>query len=263
MAKQPQKSSLVPIVIIGIVLALTVGGFAYLYSTSKSPTDVANGANRSNTANTARTPPPVPANAPAGASPVYAIGQPTATVTVEEFADFQCPSCAVAHPVLKDVQSAFAGNKNVRFIFRHMPLSIHDKAMEAAAAVEAAGMQGVSKFWSMQDQLLSNQQAWANAPNYKEIWRGYAERIGLDVARWENDASGMGTRGRIELDMARANGLGVRSTPTVYINNKPIPFADVNVATLRQLIEAEIGNTTKPAAPAANGPAGNTSNTNP
>lgn len=262
MAKQPQKSSLAPVVIIALVLALTVGGIAYLYSTSKSPTDVANGGNRSTASNSARTPPVVPANAPAGSSPVYAIGQPTAAVTIEEFADFQCPSCAVAHPVLKEVQSAFAGNKNVRFIFRHMPLSIHDKAMDAAAAVEAAGMQGVPKFWAMQDQLLTNQQAWANAPNYKEIWRGYAEKIGLDVAKWETDASGMAARGRIELDMARANGLGVRSTPTVYINNKPIPFSDVNVATMRQLIEAEIENSAKATAPAANTAANTASSTN-
>ena len=264
MAKQPQKkSSVVPLVIIGVVLALTVGGFAWLYSTSKSPSaNTANGNRSANASSTPRTQATVAANAPAGASPVYAIGQPTASVTIEEFADFQCPSCAVAHPVMKEIQGAYAGNKNVRFIFRHLPLSIHDKAMDAAAAVEAAGMQGQPKFWAMMDLLLTNQQAWANAPNYKEIWRSYAERIGLDVARWENDASGMGTRGRIELDMARARGVGVGSTPTIYINNKPVAFADVNVAALRQLIDAEIAATAATAAPApANASAAN-SNSN-
>ncbi len=257
MANQPQKkNSLVPLVIIGIVLAMTVGGIAMLYSTSKPPAANSTAANRAtNAANTPR-PATVPANAPAGASPVYAIGQPSATVTVEEFADFQCPSCASAHPEMKELQGLYAGNKNVRFIFRHLPLSIHDKAMDAAAAVEAAGMQGQPKFWAMMDQLLTNQQAWANAPNYREIWRGYAEKIGLDVVRWENDASGMGTRGRIELDMARANAIGVRSTPTVYINNKPLPFADMNVATMRQVIDAEIATPSQSApanAPEANG----------
>lgn len=256
MAKQPQKkSSIGPLVIIGIVLALTVGGFAWLYSTSKPPTNTANGNRAANANGTPRTQPTVAANAPQGASPVYAIGPATASVTIEEFADFQCPSCAVAHPVMKEIQGAYAGNSKVRFIFRHLPLSIHDKAMDAAAGVEAAGMQGQPKFWAMMDQLLNNQQAWANAPNYKEIWRGYAEKIGLDVTRWENDASGMGTRGRIELDMARANAIGVRSTPTVYINNKPVAFADVNVATMRQLIDAEIASA---AAAAANAPAANT-----
>lgn len=259
-------------VIIGVVLAVAIGGFYMLYSTSKSPVanTAANGNRASNTAaNTPRTQPTVPANAPAGAAPVYAIGQPTASVTVEEFADFQCPSCAATHPVMKEIQGAYAGNKNVRFIFRHLPLSIHDKSQDAAAAVEAAGMQGQPKFWAMMDQMLTNQQSWANAPNFKEIWRGYAEKIGLDIPRWENDASGMATRGRIDLDMARARAVGVASTPTVYINNKMIPFADVNVATMRQLIDAEIASTaaTAPAssanAPAANAPAPKSnSNTN-
>ena len=259
MAKETKKSSAVPIVIIALVLILTVGGIAWLYSTSKSPTAVANSSSNRTNANTARTP-AAPINAPPGASPVYAIGQPTAAVTVEEFADFQCPSCSVAHPVMKDVQAAFAGNKNVRFIFRHLPLTIHDKAYDAAAVVEAAGMQGVPKFWSMLDQLMTNQQAWASAPNYRELWKGYAEKIGLDIPKWENDASGMGTRGRVDLDIQRARALGVSSTPTVYINNKPVAFADVNVPTMRQLIEAEIEQTAKGAAPAANAPAASNSN---
>ena len=263
MAKQPQKkSSIAPIAIIIGVLALTVGGFAWLYSTSQPPANTANGNRAANANSTPRTQPTVAANAPQGASPVYAIGPSNASVTIEEFADFQCPSCAVAHPVMKEIQGAYAGNPKVRFIFRHLPLSIHDKAMEAAAAVEAAGMQGQPKFWALMDQLMNNQQAWA-APgaNYKEIWRGYAEKIGLDVQRWENDASGMGTRGRIELDMARANAIGVRSTPTVYINNKPVAFADVNVATMRQLIDAEIASAATGApAPAAAAPAASTSN---
>lgn len=251
-------------VIIGIVLALTVGGIAMLYSTSKPPAanNSTTAGNRSANANTQRPQNTMPANAPAGASPVYAIGQPSALVTVEEFADFQCPSCASAHPEMKELQGLYAGNKNVRFIFRHLPLSIHDKAMDAAASVEAAGMQGQPKFWAMMDQLMNNQQAWANAPNYREIWRGYAERIGLDVTRWENDASGMGTRGRIELDMARANAIGVRSTPTVYVNSKSIPFADLNVATLRQVIDAEIAAASQPAPAAASNSNATNSNTN-
>lgn len=251
-------------VIIGIVLALTIGGFAWLYSTSKSPAanNTATGNRAANTSSTPRGAATVPANAPAGASPVYALGPSNASVTIEEFADLQCPSCATAHPVMKEIQGAYAGNKNVRFIFRHMPLvSIHDKANDAAAAVEAAGMQGQPKFWAMMDQMMSNQQNWANAGNYKEIWRGYAEKIGLDVQRWENDASGMGTRGRVELDATRARAIGVQSTPTLYINNKPIAFADVNVPTMRQLIDAEIASTAAAAAPAANAPAAN-SNTN-
>jgi protein-disulfide isomerase len=255
MANQPQKkSSVAPLVIIGIVLALAIGGFYMLYSTSKSPVanTAANGNRASNSSTTPRAQPTIAANAPQGAAPVYAIGPSNASVTIEEFADFQCPSCAATHPTMKEIQGAYAGNKNVRFIYRQMPLSMHDKSMDAASAAEAAGMQGQPKFWAMLDQLMSNQQNWANAPNYKEIWRGYAEKIGLDVQRWENDASGMAVRGRIELDQARANAIGVRSTPTIYINNKQVPFADVNATTMRQLIDAEIASAAAAAAPAAN-----------
>lgn len=253
---------MVPAVIILLVLALTVGGMAYLYSTSQSPAASNSASNSSRPANASSTPRSqnVPANAPQGAAPVYAKGDPTAVVTVEEFADFQCPTCASVHPAMKEVQAAFAGNKNVRFIFRHLPLTqIHDKAMDAAAAVEAAGMQGQPKFWSMLDLMLTNQQEWANSPNYREIWKGYAERIGLDVPRFENDASGMAVRGRIDLDMARARAIGVSSTPTVYINGSPISLAEINVASMRPMIETAIAAATRPAAN-ANSNAANASN---
>lgn len=244
--------------IIAIVAVAAVGGFYMLYSTSK-PQANTNRGNQSSTSNTARNT-PNPANAPAGAAiGINMIGSPTAVVTVEEFADFQCPSCAVAHPVMKDVQSAFAGNKNVRFIFRHLPLQMHDKAYDAASVVEAAGIQGAPKFWALMDQLMTNQRAWAGAPNYRELWRGYAEKIGLDINKWETDAGTFAARGRIDEDVKRAHGLGVTSTPSVFINNKPVSFSDVNVPTLRQLIEAEIEAATKAAAPA---PANNGGNAN-
>lgn len=246
MAKQTKKSSIAPLIIIIGVLAMAVGGFAMLYSTSKPPANASNSANgaRSNSTNTSRQQSTIPANAPPGAAVgINTLGLPTAKVTVEEFADFQCPTCATVHPVLKELQSSYAGNNNVRFIFRHFPLSsIHDKAYDAATATEAAGIQGGPKFWAMMDQLMTNQQAWANNPNYRELWRQYAERIGLDVAKWQDDMAGMAARGRIDLDIQRARGVGVSSTPSVYINGRPIPLSDMNVAAMRQLIDAEIAN---------------------
>lgn len=259
MANQPKKSSAMPLVIIGIVLVLAVGGFAWLYSTSQ-PQPAGNRTNQS-AANAARTPAPTAANAPAGAAiGINTLGQPTASVTVEEFADFQCPSCASTHPIMKDVQAAFAGNKNVRFIFRHYPLPMHDKSYDAAAVVEAAGMQGGPKFWSMMDQLMTNQQAWASAPNYRELWKQYAERIGLDVAKWADDSASVAAKGRVDLDIQRGRGLGVSQTPSIYINNRLVPFSAVSVSSLRGLIETEIETTSRANAPAENAPAANATN---
>ena len=256
MAKENKKSSFAPVLIILVVLGLAIGGFAWLYSTSKSPSTNTNATasnGRSNAANTSRPGATIAANAPPGAAiGINSIGSPAAKVTIEEFADFQCPSCAVAHPVLKDIQAAFAGNNNVRFVFRHFPLSMHDKAYDAAVAVESAGMQGQEKFWSMMDQLMANQQAWANNPNYREIWRGYAEKIGLDVEKWQNDMAGMASKGRVDLDMQRARAVGVPSTPSIYINGRLIPFSDVNVQAMRQIIETEIANVTRSDGPSSN-----------
>ena len=115
-------------------------------------------------------------------------------------------------------------------------------------------MQGQPKFWAMMDQLMSNQQTWAaQGANHRDIWRGYAEKIGLDVQKWQDDMAGFGAKGRVDMDIQRARGIGVSSTPSVYINGRLIPFSDVNVPTMRQLIDAEIQNASKASAPASNG----------
>lgn len=224
-------------IIIVVVLGLMVGGGYALYSTSKSPAPTAGNTNSGNV--TRSTPPPVPANAPAGAAlGINMMGSPTASVTIEEFADFQCPSCAAAHPVLKELQGMYAGNSKVRFIFRHFPLTIHDKSYDASLAVEAAGMQGQPKFWSMLDQIMTGQQAWSSNPNYKELWQQYAEKIGLDIPKWQSDMNA--GRARVDLDLARGRGMGVSSTPSIYVNNRLVPFRDLNVPTMKALIDSEV-----------------------
>jgi protein-disulfide isomerase len=137
---------------------------------------------------------------------------------------------------MKQIQSLY-GNR-IKFIFRHFPLSMHDKAYDAALATEAAGMQG--RFWDMQNQLFTNQQAWASNPNYKQMWVEYAQKIGIDPAKFQSDMAGSVARQRVDLDIARARALNVSSTPTLYINGRAVPFQQVNVDPLRQIIDAEL-----------------------
>jgi protein-disulfide isomerase len=115
---------------------------------------------------------------------------------------------------------------------------MHDKSYDAATAAEAAGLQG--KFWDMYNLLFTNQQQWSTDPNYKQVFRGYAEKIGLDVDKWETDMVGMPARQRVQADMDRGKALQINSTPTVFINGKSVPYPDMKVDTLRQLIEDEI-----------------------
>jgi len=236
MSKEIEPKSNTPLLIIVAVLVAAALGAWYLYGSSK-PTPTAS----KNTASSPSSTPKqatIPANAPAGANPPNQAGSPTATVRLEEFADFQCPTCAAAHPTMNEIKSIYGSR--IHFIFRDYPLAIpqHDKSYEAAVSAEAAGMQG--KFWDMQNLLFTNQRAWTADPTYKEIWKGYAQKIGLDIDKWQNDMSGIAAKSRVDADMARGRALGVNSTPTLYINDSPVDFSDMNVEKLRMIIDAEL-----------------------
>lgn len=246
MNNQPVKKSNTPLIIIGLVLVAVVLGGWYMISGSKSAGNTNNSAaNKPANANKAA----AQANAPAGATPPNFSGGEKALVVVEEFADFQCPQCASTNPILNEVKSMFGSR--IKFVFRNFPLAIpqHDKAYDAAVAVEAAGMQG--KFWEMQNQLFMNQAAWTANPAYKQLWNDYAQKLGLNVDKFTSDIAGIAAKGRVDADRARGNGLGVNSTPTVFINGAEIPFKDVNVGTMKTLIEAELQKVSTAAAPSA------------
>src|SRR5580765_2081029 len=106
----------------------------------------------------------------------------------------------------------FAGR--VRFAFRHFPLEeVHPHALHAAEAAECAGAQG--KFWPMHDLLFENQ-AHLKLPQL----RGYAEKLGLDVARYTLEMDDHVYLQRIREHMQSGQASGVRATPTFFINGK-------------------------------------------
>lgn len=251
------KSNTPMLIIVGVLVA---GGiFAYwMYSSSKSAPTTKSNSNSNSAAKNTQQPnraPSIPSNAPAGANPPNQAGSPTAAVTVEEFADFQCGSCAAVHPIMNEIKSTYGSR--IRFVFRNYPLSIpaHDKAYEAAVAAEAAGLQG--KFWDLQNLLFNNQQAWTASPTYKTMWKEYATKVGLDVAKWENDMAGLSAKSRVDADLARGRAIGVNSTPSVYINGNPVPYSEASVAGLKKLIDAELASLSAPSPSAANAAAAN------
>lgn len=236
MSKQKVSKSNAPVLIILGVLAVALLGGWWFYSSSKSGSAPKGNVNSNTAANKPKTS-TIPSGAPLGAQPPNQTGSPAAFVRIEEFADFQCGSCAQVNPVMNEIKSTY-GTK-IHFIFRNFPLPIHPKAYDAAVAAEAAGMQ--NRFWDMQHQLLSNQQAWTNSASHKELWKSYAEKIGLDVPKWENDMLGIAAKNRVDEDLKRAKAVGVNSTPTVYINDTMIPYTELNDAKkLRTIIDAEL-----------------------
>ena len=159
---------------------------------------------------------------------------------------------------MNEIKSMYGSR--IHFIYRNFPLKIpaHDKSYEASLAASAAGMQ--NKFWDMQNMLFSNQKAWTADPTYKQIWKGYAQKIGLDMTKWETDMVGMGAKNRVEADIARGTAIGISSTPTLFINGVSVPYSDMRVESLKALIDAELQKSTgqNPAsAPPAGGESSN------
>lgn len=230
----------VSIHVFGLVFAASMFGSLIFTSCSPSPSNTSNTTKPA--ANTAapKAAQTIPPNSPPGAEPPEQSGSATATVKLEEFADLQCGACAAAHTVLNDIKSMYGSR--IHFIYRNFPLPMHDKGYDAALAATAAGMQG--KFWDMQNLLFSNQKTWASDPAYKQTWKGYAQKIGLDVGKWESDMAGQPAKNRVEADLARGKAVGISSTPTLFINGTAVPFADMKVDSLKTLIDAELQKTT-------------------
>jgi len=241
MSNTKNNNSNLPLAIIGLVLVAALVGGWWFYSNSKaSPV-------KSNTNSSVKKQPideearrqaynEVAIKSP-GAQPANMLGSPTATVTIEEFADFQCPTCASVHSKMKEINALYSGR--IKFVFRNFPLTqVHKNAYDAAVAAEAAGMQG--KFWAMQDQLFSNQKAWSDSSEARKIFEEYAQKIGLDVARFQNDMLGLPAKTRVDADLQRARALNLSGTPTVYINGREVPFEQTGVEMMRQVIDAEL-----------------------
>jgi protein-disulfide isomerase len=142
---------------------------------------------------------------------------PVITLTV--YSDFQCPACAIATKNLANVEEMY-GDK-VAVVYRHFPLtSIHRHAEMAARAAEAAARQG--KFWPMHDKLFATQSAWSSVPDVQEIFMTYAQDLDLDQDRFAADMKDSDVRNRVARDALDARGLGLRGTPSVFLNGEEI-----------------------------------------
>jgi protein-disulfide isomerase len=260
MKNQPKNNSLTPLIIIGLVLLVAVVGGWWLYKSSTAPRPPRANTNTTNRTSTPDNSVDKYATAPPGAQPPNMLGSQTATVTVEEFADFQCPTCAKMHPLSKEIIATYG--PRIKFIFRNFPLAIaaHDKAYDAAVAAEAAREQG--KFWDMQNQLFSNQQSWTTSTDFRKVLEEYAQKIGLDVEKFKSDMAGMTAKTRVDADLQRGRGVGVSSTPTFFINGKAVPFEQMTSETMRAIIDAELqkAQTANQTVPAANQANTNTAN---
>ncbi|MGY2873169.1 Na+/H+ antiporter NhaA [Marmoricola sp. URHA0025 HA25] len=137
-------------------------------------------------------------------------GPKDAAVTVVEYGDFQCPYCGRAEPAVR----AILGDTDVRFVWRHLPLTdVHPEAELAAQAAEAAGAQG--RFWEMHDLLLAHQDHLRKADLLS-----YAEQLGLDVPRFGKELYSHAHLARVGQDVESADISGVSGTPTFFVDGR-------------------------------------------
>lgn len=136
-------------------------------------------------------------------------GDANAPVTVVEFTDFECPACALMHPVLEEVLKSY-GNK-VRFVVRDFPLNRHEHARKAAEAANAANAQG--KFFEYAALLFARQKA-LDVLSLKK----YATELGLDRARFDAALDRGVYAAEVKHDLEDGEMYGVDVTPTIFIN---------------------------------------------
>jgi protein-disulfide isomerase len=137
-------------------------------------------------------------------------GAPGAAVTLLEYGDYECPYCGAAYPIVKELQAAMGDA--LRFVFRNFPITTsHPHAELAAEAAEAADAQG--RFWPMHDLLYENQERLD-----REDLLAYAQRLGLDIERFERELAEHVHAARVHEDFMSGVRSGVNGTPTFYVN---------------------------------------------
>jgi predicted DsbA family dithiol-disulfide isomerase len=139
-------------------------------------------------------------------------GREDAPVTLVEYADFECPYCGMAEPVVRDLVAAYGAD--LRYVFRHLPLSdVHEHAELAAEAAEVAAAHG--RFWEMHDRLFAG----SEALEMRDVVR-YAAEVGLDPDAFAADLESRRYALRVARDVESADQSGVAGTPTFFLNGR-------------------------------------------
>jgi protein-disulfide isomerase len=169
------------------------------------------------------------------------LGPADAKVTIVEFLDPECETCAVFGPIVKRIVKD--NDPNIRLVIRYMPL--HPNAAKAATFVEAAGEQG--KYWEALDLLFQKQPEWgerhgappnAPKPDVDALFEKYAQTLGLDLDKLERAVKENRFAAKLDRDKRDGQRLGVRKTPSFFVNGRELTrFGE---AELRALIAEEL-----------------------
>jgi protein-disulfide isomerase len=162
-------------------------------------------------------------------------GPADATVTLVEFADFECPHCRELHDVLGTLEKRYP---QVRVVYKDFPLvQIHEWAETAAIGARCAYMQSPAAFWKVHDAIFDNQDL-ISAENIWEKLNGFAASAGLNADAFKACLASPEAKQAVEANAKEGVALGVNSTPTVYVDGRPNVGGDP--AVLNQFIDYEL-----------------------
>ena len=161
----------------------------------------------------------------------YATGPEDAPITIIEFSDYQCPFCRRWHQeVYQPLLAAYPGK--IKLVYRHLPLtSIHPDAFPAAEAAMCAGEQNA--YWQYHEKLFASELLGT------EVYKQYAQELGLDMTTFEACITDHKYQQAIQEDSDFAVNLGVRSTPTFFVNGLAIVGAQP-LEVFKQVIDKEL-----------------------
>jgi protein-disulfide isomerase len=161
----------------------------------------------------------------------YALGPADAPITIVEFSDYQCPFCRRWHAeVYEPLLDAYPGK--IRLVYRHLPLtSIHPDALSAAEAAMCAGEQDA--YWPYHEKLFSSESLGNNT------YIQYAQNLQLNMTTFKACLTDHKYQQAVQADSDFAINLGIRSTPTFFINGLAIVGAQP-LDVFKQVIDKEL-----------------------
>ena len=160
-------------------------------------------------------------------------GPATAPVLIVEFSDLQCPHCKEANPT---IERLLKEDPNVRFVFQNFPLPSHNWAQKAASYADCVGKLSGDAFWTFIDSVYAGQNE-ITADNADGKLTQLADQAGVKGSEAAACASRSETQARVQASANLGKSLGVNSTPTLFINGRPVGVSDNNYEVLKKLVD--------------------------
>lgn len=157
-------------------------------------------------------------------------GPTSAKVTIVMWGDYQCPFTARVQPTLAELRTIYGAD--LRIVAKHNALPMHNRALPAAIAAEAAGQQG--KFWEMHDRIFADQKKLTDADLV-----AHAKKLKLDVRKFKRALADERLRAKVDRDQKQGATLGARGTPAFFVNGRFLSGAQP-VDSFRALIDEEL-----------------------